>query len=675
MEEIIIHYCINCGTKIPEKAKFCPNCGEKVDQSVELDAVSSVEVSSVAPDIKEAREEVNTNFTLLDPGDEFHSYKILRMMNKDSEGIKYIAEKDGREYVLKVFYKSSFHNMHTLVNLQMRLSRLNNLKDTRIAKVVEVNQSHSPAYMAVEYVHGVSLAELRKYNPERITENMVRELGLKLIQIGKAVRNHGLTISSLTLNGVMVKEDGELIILTSGIHYEDVDEREDVYIVAKIMAQILAKNPVIQRLYDEDRLRSNKFMPIVGVSVNLNKVLSEALHRNIVQRYGSLEELEQAIGKLPPVEGAELVVQQDTMVLDTGQDSTARSMPRARIEYGFWALVIVVIIAIAMLFTTNIYTVLFGAKGDKLQYTGFSFGSDSADDDSLRAPAAKLPPREGRSPAQTTYGELKRFDDQPRIDPRRSIDTSVESPAPAPVIKPKRPGANFVYIEPGTYGFGRLSDNQAHNVSLSGFYISKYELTQAEWNRLMKPAKVSEVGNKLPVDNVSWFDIAIFCNGLSEEQGLTPAYKIRGVGASRVVTCDFDANGYRLPTEAEWEYAAKAGKLFNYSGSDDPEDVAWYRDNSAGKLRQPGLKDANAFGLYDCSGNVSEWVWDWYDANYIRALPTFVNPNGPATGTQKTIRGGNVMNSEGRNLNILWREKGDPNRGYPFVGFRLARSK
>ena len=191
----------------------------------------------------------------------------------------------------------------------------------------------------------------------------------------------------------------------------------------------------------------------------------------------------------------------------------------------------------------------------------------------------------------------------------------------------------------------------------------------------MKPARVSEVGDKLPVDNVSWFDIAIYCNGLSEIEGLNPAYKIRGVGASRVVTCDFQANGYRLPTEAEWEYAAKAGKFFSYSGSEDPADVAWYRDNSAGKLRQPGLKDANAYGLYDLSGNVSEWVWDWYDANYIRALPTFVNPSGPATGTQKTIRGGNVMNSEGRNLNILWREKGDPNRGYPFVGFRLVRTK
>ncbi len=74
------------------------------------------------------------------------------------------------------------------------------------------------------------------------------------------------------------------------------------------------------------------------------------------------------------------------------------------------------------------------------------------------------------------------------------------------------------------------------------------------------------------------------------------------------------------------------------------------------------------------TGNVSEWVWDWYDANYIRSLPTFINPTGPDTGTLKAIRGGSVMNGEGRNLNIMWREKGDPNRGYQYVGFRLVRS-
>jgi formylglycine-generating enzyme required for sulfatase activity len=627
------------------------------------------------PDLAQTQELVNANFTLLDPGEEFRGYKILRMMNKDAEGIKYIAEKDGREYVLKVFYKSSFHNMDTLFALQMRLSRLNHLKDVRTAKVVEVNQSHSPAYMAVDYVHGVSLAELKKYNPERITEDMVRELGQKLITSALMVRKHGLTISNITLNGVMIKDDGEPVILSSGIVYHDTDEREDVFALGVVMAQCLAQNSLYAALYTEERLKVNKFVPIVGVTMDLNKVLAECLHRNINQRFGNLQKMDQALAKLPPVQGAEICKQQDRKALEDSK-APVENIPKRRIEIGFWALVIGVMITIALLFTTNIYTVLFGAKGDKLQLTGFSFGADAVADDSLRAPAASLPPREQRGPAQTTYGELKNISGEDREDPRRLTAQAPQSTTPVnPLVSPARPGPNFVYVEPGTFGFGRLGENLAHNVSLSGFYISKYEVTQAQWNRFMKPANVSSVGDRLPVDNVSWFDIATFCNGLSESEGLTPAYRIRGVGASRVVTCDFNANGYRLPSEAEWELAAKAGKLFNYSGSDDPAEVAWYRDNSAGKLRQPGLKNANDFGLFDFTGNVSEWVWDWFDAGYIRALPTFVNPRGPETGTQKTIRGGNVMNSEGRNLNILWREKGDPNRGYQFIGFRLVRSK
>ncbi len=191
---------------------------------------------------------------------------------------------------------------------------------------------------------------------------------------------------------------------------------------------------------------------------------------------------------------------------------------------------------------------------------------------------------------------------------------------------------------------------------------------------LFRSANSSTFGESLPVDNISWFDVAIYCNGRSEVEGLTPAYKIRGVGASTVVTCNFKANGYRLPTEAEWELAAKAGQLYNYSGSDDPEDIAWFRDNSGGKIHNPATKSPNGFGIFDMTGNVAEWCWDWYDANYIRSLPTFINPSGPDTGTLKTIRGGSVNNGEGRNLNILWREKGDPNRGYQYVGFRLVRS-
>ncbi|MDY0325112.1 MAG: SUMF1/EgtB/PvdO family nonheme iron enzyme [Candidatus Cloacimonadaceae bacterium] len=674
-EATTMQYCLNCGEKIPEKAKFCPFCGENVvldelhKPAVEKEAAQETKPKAVSP------EAINKNFTLLDPGEHFEGYKILRMMNKDKEGIKYIAEKNGKEHVLKIFFKSSFHNMDSLFGIQMRLNRLNHIQDAHIAKVTEVNQNHSPAFMAVEYVHGVSLDEIKQYNPERLTEELVREIALKLIKTVMQVRKHGLSISDLQLSSIMIKDNSEPVILSSGIGYNEEDEREDIFIIGTIIAQLLATNPLYRSIYNPDRLRLNKFTKIVGVTMALNKVLAESLHRNVSQRFGSLDKFYTAIDKLGPVEGAEICTVQDTSFLDPDKKQED-IMPKSRIEIGFWVLIGAVVVLMILLFTTNIYKLVFGVERGKLQFTGLVWGKDSVED-SL---AQRIEDAQGKvsssEPVLTTYGQLKGSTLDERQDPRRlpAVPQSKDASS-APVIKPSQPGRNFVRIEPSTFGFGRLGENLAHNVSISGFYISKYEVTQGEWSRFMKPANATNFGEDLPVDNVSWFDIAIYCNGLSEAEGLTPAYRIRGLGASRVVSCDFNVNGYRLPTEAEWEVAAKAGKLYNYSGSNDPADVAWYRDNSAGKLRKPGGKSPNDFGIYDMSGNVSEWVWDWLDANYPNSLTTFINPTGPETGTQKTIRGGNVMNSEGRNLNILWRERGDPNKGYQFVGFRLARSK
>lgn len=620
-----------------------------------------------------APDPIDNNITLLDAGQVFRGYTIRKMMNKDSEGIKYIAEKDGREFVLKVFYKSSFSNMNTLFNLQMRLSRLNNLKQACTAKVAEVNQNHSPAYMAVEFVHGISFADMKKSNPERITEDLVRKIAPKLVNAAIEIRKHGLTISNATLSSLMLTADEEPVVLSSGITYEEVDEREDVFTLGMIFAQMLSRNSLYKSIYSADRLRNQKFINVGGVSMSLNKTLSECLHRNIIQRFVTLSRLQEAISKLPPLESDEICQVQERGNVEEVNSIDNSAKPRMRMEYGFWILLIAVIGILVLIFTTNIYSVLFGAKGDKLQYTGFNLSSTEADT------IETIPSTPGfevrNAPARTEYGDLKSTSREDSPDFRKVPPSPLtNTPATQPVVQRARPTANMVFVEAGTLGFGRLTENLAHNVSVSGFYIGKNEVTQAEWNRFMKPANVSTVGDNLPVDNVSWFDIAIYCNGRSESEGLNPAYKIRGVGASRVVTCDFKANGYRLPTEAEWELAAKAGELNSYSGSNDPADVAWYRDNSAGKIRTPGGKTPNALGLYDMTGNVSEWCWDWYDANYLKALPTFINPTGPQTGTQKSIRGGNIINGEGRNLNILWREKGDPNKGYQFVGFRLVRS-
>jgi formylglycine-generating enzyme required for sulfatase activity len=658
---------------VPEKAKFCPFCGENI-QLGEAEVAATPDTSKQEIHSSEPTPSLLNShyYRLLEPGSDFKGYKIVRLMNKETEGIKYIAQKADRQYVLKIFFKSSMHNMDSLFGLQMRLKKLNHLKDKHTAKVVEVNPHHDPAYMVAEYIHGVSLAHIKQHNPEKLSEEFIRHIAPQLIRTAIVIRKHELTLTNLTLTGIMIDDKDDAIILSSAITFEVRDEREDLFLLGAILAQTLSHNTLYKTIYSTERLTAQKFVYIAGVSNSMNRVLGECLHRNIMQRYLSLEDFLSAIEALPPVENDELWTVQEKTSFAQMEAVNKVEKPKTRIEFSFWIIIILILAMLTVLFSTNIFSVLFGGKGETLQYIGIINRADSRD--SLSGDAAGDIQRSG-SPLRTSYGDLKSGTGTDRPDFRRNMPVpfTKSGTATPQESKPKHP-VNMAYIEASTLGFGRLNENLHHNVSLSAFYISRQEVTQAEWSRFMKPANCSTFGDNLPVDNVSWFDIAIYCNGRSEAESLTPAYKIRGVGASRVVTCDFKANGYRLPTEAEWELAAKGGQLYNYSGSDYPDEVAWYRENSGGKIHSPGNKSPNSMGLYDMTGNVAEWCWDWYDANYIRSLPTFINPNGPEMGTLKTIRGGSANNGEGRNLNILWREKGDPNRGYQYVGFRLVRS-
>jgi sulfatase modifying factor 1 len=191
---------------------------------------------------------------------------------------------------------------------------------------------------------------------------------------------------------------------------------------------------------------------------------------------------------------------------------------------------------------------------------------------------------------------------------------------------------------------GRGSDERQHTVKLSeGFHIGTTEVTQALYEEVMgsNPSSNSScaitdhrVGATCPVENVSWYDAVEFCNKLSQLEGWEPAYTISGTSVKRVA----GASGYRLPTEAEWEYAARAGESHTYAGSNSVGDVAWYKTNSGDKTHPVGTKAANAWGLHDMSGNVYEWTGDWY-GKYPTGSVT--DPQGPPTsGFYRVYRGG-----------------------------------
>lgn len=252
-------------------------------------------------------------------------------------------------------------------------------------------------------------------------------------------------------------------------------------------------------------------------------------------------------------------------------------------------------------------------------------------------------------------------------------------------IRSTLPKIKEVLVQSGSFTMGKqneFSESPVRSVRISSsFYIAETEITQKQWTDVFGHNPSWFKGENLPVETISWFEALEFCNSLSIRSGLEPCYMFF---ENDSVQCDFTRNGYRLPTEMEWEYAARAAAVWdtpngNISSTIDgclPLDnalnsVAWYCGNSEFTTHEVAKKQPNQWGLYDMLGNVQEWCWDWYDTYYYEISPV-LDAKGPSSGKTKTCRGGSWYNQvflSRLSARMFYR----PSNRTNIIGFRIVR--
>ena len=249
---------------------------------------------------------------------------------------------------------------------------------------------------------------------------------------------------------------------------------------------------------------------------------------------------------------------------------------------------------------------------------------------------------------------------------------------------------NMVRINGGTFLMGSPANDPdpqkfnlpQHRVTLSSYYIGKYEVTQKEWTEIMGTTvrqqqtkskttwPLSGEGNFYPIYFVTWYDAIEYCNKKSIKEGLTPVYTINRNQNELTVTWDRKANGYRLPTEAEWEYACRAGTTTTFSSGSSVNNAGWHSENANNRSHSVGEKQPNPWGLYDMHGNVFEWCWD------LAGDYTAEEKNDPINSSDydyRIYRGGSWFTGP-VGLRTIMRYFRNPNTSTHYIGFRVARN-
>jgi serine/threonine protein kinase/formylglycine-generating enzyme required for sulfatase activity len=626
-------------------------------------------------------------------------YTIVRALGRGGMGAVYLAHDDDldRDVALKI--PSLEGDTESFLKRFQREARAGaQLGHNRnFCRVIDVGHFEDLPYLTMEYIQGRALSEVLVEHPGGMPPRDAVQLVITLSNALGEAHARGIVHRDLKPSNVMIRDDGSPVLMDFGLARRETDERittrvmgtpaymspeqaladfkaigpaSDLYSLGVILYELLtgqtpfsasSARQMLRRIVNEEPTPPSAHRP--DLDPRLDAICRKAMAKAPADRYPTMavfaQELERfSTGAVSPGK--------TTDGPGSSPHPPGKPGPSSRRSRR---------LAIA-------------ATSAVVVGTGVFFGRHLLPDASTSGKPPAQPsnsvPRPPAPPAPATSGTIAPEPASPEHRP--PVTAKADSPDPGRRINPVSAftGMTFVLIKPGEFTMGSPADegeadeHPPHRVLIRHpFLLGRFEVTQAEYLKVTGQSPSYYKGNgALPVEQVSWLDAVRFCNTLSEKDGLEPFYKIEG---NTVTVPDWRGTGYRLPTEAEWEYACRAGQPGRFGFDDDEKDLgdyAWYHENSrstgSNATQAVGGKKENAFHLHDLQGNVWEWCWDWYAEKYGPEAVS-EDPTGPASGRLRVIRGG-THNNRAAFLRCASRGQDEPASKTRYNGFRVARS-
>jgi serine/threonine protein kinase len=630
-------FCVSCGKEIDAQWKLCPFCGapnvltQKSGENASLprtgtrggdgEGAYGIDVSedknqnSGRRGGTQAGEDdggYGINTKNLPAGMKLEGrYEILKKLGSGGFGTVYKVKDHDMDEIkaLKVIHSDFYDDKRTMEKLRKEAKLLSSIHSPHVVRMWDIHLRDEIKFLDMEYVEGQTLADLLIEHSEGLPEKEVIAIGKKIAEGMVAIHAKNIIHKDLKPENIMLTRDGAVKIMDFGI--------SETFRSSKSRLEATSRAGTCNYMSPEHCLGEN-----VGKESDVwsfGMLLYELLTGRTYYRGESTNEIHYQIKERPFEAGTKIGSPLRELLNACGKPNY-RDRPKD-----------------------------FAAV---LQF--------------FQPPQAQ-PQAQSEPQSFITMGKIQSHHHKAQSKPQ-----------PEPKPKPNELGVDMLFIQGGGFKMGsndgESDEKPVHRVTVSDFYVSKYQVTQGLYEKVMgkNPSKFrggifSKKANN-PVEMATWYDAVAFCNELSKREGRTAAYSINGSN----VSWNQNANGYRLPTEAEWEFAARGGnhyKGYKYAGSIDINEVAWYDENSFGKTQPVGIKKPNELGLYDMSGNVWEWCWDW-KGSYSSNAQT--NPTGPSSGSRRVLRGGS-WSGDASHCRVAFRGNGNPSLSGSVSGFRLVR--